>query len=217
MARKPKAATPPETGNVLVVSRTPAESEERATARAILRPAVRAALTIKEITKGVDLNLSELVDALADQAQAVSEGKPERTEAMLVAQAHTLDALFAELVRRSVLNMGEYMDAADRYMRLALKAQGQCRATVETLAEMKNPMAGAYVRQANIAGGHQQVNNAPLAHAREIENQQSKLSGGENGLLENAGTSPVAGGANPPLEALGAVYRASDTGGEGKG
>jgi transposase InsO family protein len=44
-------------------------------------------------------------------------------------------------------------------MRLALKAQSQCRATVEALAEMKNPKPVAYVQQANIANGPQQVNN----------------------------------------------------------
>jgi hypothetical protein len=31
----------------------------------------------------------------------------------------------------------EYLDATDRYLRLALKAQGQCRATLETLAAIK--------------------------------------------------------------------------------
>ena len=30
-------------------------------------------------------------------------------------------------------------DKRDRYMRLALKAQAQCRATLETLATVKNP------------------------------------------------------------------------------
>ena len=33
------------------------------------------------------------------------------------------------------------VDQIDRFTRLALKAQGQCRATIETLALMKNPPA----------------------------------------------------------------------------
>jgi len=61
--------------------------------------------------------------------------------------------------RRAALNMGEHMGAMETYMRLALKAQSQCRTTLETLAEIKNPRAVAFVKQANIAGGHQQVNN----------------------------------------------------------
>jgi hypothetical protein len=36
---------------------------------------------------------------------------------------------------------------------LALKAQSQCRATLETLAAIKNPQPVAFVRQANIAHG----------------------------------------------------------------
>jgi len=39
-----------------------------------------------------------------------------------------------------------------------LKAQSQCRATLEALAAIKNPPI-VYARQANIAAGPQQVNN----------------------------------------------------------
>lgn len=49
--------------------------------------------------------------------------------------------------------MGEYLNATDTYLRLALKAQAQCRATLQTLAEIKNPRPVAFVKQANIAHG----------------------------------------------------------------
>lgn len=53
---------------------------------------------------------------------------------MLAAQARRLDRLFAELVDVSTtMSACKYVDAADRYMRLALKAQAQCRSTVEAL------------------------------------------------------------------------------------
>lgn len=39
------------------------------------------------------------------------------------------------------------------------KCSTQCRATLETLAEIKNPRPVVFVRQANIANGPQQVNN----------------------------------------------------------
>jgi hypothetical protein len=62
-------------------------------------------------------------------------------------------------------------------MRLALKAQSQCRATLEALANIKNPPV-VIARQANFAAGPQQVNNsvnrAARAHAgenHEIDNQ----------------------------------------------
>lgn len=48
----------------------------------------------------------------------------------------------------------------ESFLRLALKAQNQCRATLETLAGIKNPPV-VIARQANInhGNGNQQVNN----------------------------------------------------------
>jgi hypothetical protein len=51
---------------------------------------------------------------------------------MLTVQAITLDRVFTELTRRAALNMGN-LDATDRCLRLAMKAQAQSRATVESL------------------------------------------------------------------------------------
>jgi hypothetical protein len=38
------------------------------------------------------------------------------------------------------------MEKFDPFLRLALKAQSQCRATWEAIAEVKNPRAVAFVR-----------------------------------------------------------------------
>lgn len=70
-----------------------------------------------------------------------------------------LNAIFNELARRAANNMGTYLGTTETYLRLALKAQAQSRATVEALAEMKKPHSVAFVKQANIAHGPQQVNN----------------------------------------------------------
>jgi len=80
-----------------------------------------------------------MVNALRTSGKAVNKGDLSAAENMLQAQAIALDAIFAEMARRSAVNMGEFLDATDRYIRLALKAQSQCRATVETLAVIKNP------------------------------------------------------------------------------
>jgi hypothetical protein len=61
-------------------------------------------------------------------------------------------------------------------MRLGLKAQSQCRTTIEALALLKNPPNVAFVRQANIANGHQQVNNG---------NRQALARAGENSIQAN--------------------------------
>jgi hypothetical protein len=94
---------------------------------------------------------------------------------MLTCQAVTLDAVANECFRRAALNMGEYPDAMERYMRLGLKAQAQARATWETIATIKNPPV-VYAKQANFAAGHQQVNNSPTyAQAETQESRQNEV------------------------------------------
>jgi hypothetical protein len=58
---------------------------------------------------------------------------------MLLAQALTLDGIFTEMARRAAGNMGQYLDATERYMRMALKAQAQSRATLQALADLHRP------------------------------------------------------------------------------
>jgi len=114
--------------------------------------------------------------------------------------------------------MGQYMNATETYLRLALKAQGQCRATLETLAMIKNPQPVAFVRQANIAHGPQQVNNAPAqpgesSRARESENQQNKLLESQNGDRLEFGKADAAKETDSSLEAVGALHRPKDCSG----
>ena len=104
--------------------------------------------------------IAELVDALSAHVKATHGGDLSRTEGMLVTQAQTLDLLFNKLVQVAAANMGAgYLDATETYMKLAFRAQSQCRAVAETLQNMKNPRPLAFFNQANIANGPQQVNN----------------------------------------------------------
>jgi hypothetical protein len=50
-----------------------------------------------------------------------------------------MDSMFTEFARRAAINMGQYLETAERYGRLAMKAQGNCRATLETLAKLHQP------------------------------------------------------------------------------
>jgi hypothetical protein len=72
-----------------------------------------------------------------------------RPKGQLVSHAHALDAIFVNLMRRGLRSIDKgYLDAGERYTRLALKAQAQCRAILDSLTEMKNPPAGG-IRQAS--------------------------------------------------------------------
>ena len=52
--------------------------------------------------------------------------------------------------------MSEYLDAAERYGRLAMKAQGNCRATLEALAKLHQPREQT-VRHVHVNEGGQAV------------------------------------------------------------
>jgi len=201
----------------LEIQGKPGDCGAKLLAQTALRPTVQGAVTVQQYGKKFgELDLMGLVGALTEQTQAVNNGDMGRGEAMLAVQAHTLDAIFNALAQRAAINIGEYLDATDRYMRLALKAQSQCRATLETLATIKNPPMMGYVKQANIAHGPQQVNNgaAPISEprARENENLQNKLLGVNDGERLDFETTSTASGADPAMATVGEIDRAKDTG-----
>ncbi|UVJ44299.1 hypothetical protein NVV94_01400 [Pseudomonas sp. LS1212] len=92
--------------------------------------------------------VTEMVGGLSRQSAAIRSGEMSRAECMLLAQAHTLDDLFAMLAIQALTS--NKLDVMERYMRLVLKSQSQARATLRTLAEIKVPRQMAFVLQANI-------------------------------------------------------------------
>jgi hypothetical protein len=172
-------------------------------------------------TVGDGLDLTATFNALQASGRAVQAGDLSGVEAVLAAQLVALNTVFGEMARRSALNMGEHLDATDRYMRLALRAQSQCRATAETLALIKQGPP-VFARQANIAHGPQQVNNG-IPHASRTDPRACEQSAsGHPELLESRdgerldpGTAGTAGRGNPTVEAVGTEHRPEDARGQG--
>jgi hypothetical protein len=193
----------------------PGETEDGMRAKTALRPTVRAAQTLASFDEswGETNDLTALVGKLADQVQAVQRGELGRAEEMLIAQAHTLDMLFHKLVHRSMANSkGGYLDASEIYMRLALRTQSQCRATLETLSVVKNPPSVAFVRQANIANGAPlQVNNgtAPAEPPRAREIPQPQLLEQHPHERLDTGTTQATSGRDPTMAPVGKVNGAA--------
>ena len=178
-------------------------------AREMLRPSSLAGNAIDQLKLGGDqTDVIALTLALREQINLVSkENDLSRAEEMLICQAHSLDALFFALTKRATMNMGEYLDAAEKYMRMALRAQSQCRATLETLALLKNPPNPTFIRQANVAHGPQQVNNGSpppgaTPRARETESRRSELLEQSNGERLDPGTAGAASEADPAMATL---------------
>lgn len=191
-------------------------------AKVLTKPEVGAAAII-ETWQANTHDVNELAAELRRQSEGVIDGDMGRAEAMLLSQAHALEAIFVNLARRATNQ--EYLSQWETYMRIALKAQSQCRATLEALSEIKHPRSVAFIQQANVANGPQQVNNGASsvsntrpsagAHAQAEKSgfPQDQLSGAANELLPDAGASGIAGGVNPPLAAVGEVHRTEDGGG----
>lgn len=166
---------------------------------------------------GADLDLTAYAAELRKQADAVVAGDTTSIETMLMTQANTLDMMFNHLARKAF--NAEYLSQADVHLRHAMKAQAQCRATLEALAEIKNPRAVAFVKQANIAHGHQQVNNgaAPGTVADSRARTQESGASQSNELLEHhhgerldIRAARTATGGDTTVEAVGAIDRAEN-------
>ncbi|MCY7319997.1 MAG: hypothetical protein LH617_14970 [Ramlibacter sp.] len=229
---KPKAAAPAlvDKSRLLQVTARPGVSEDRLMAdvatAGIASNASTAIAFMRHEYPG--LSLTDIVRSLQEQGRRVNGNDFAQQEQMLNAQSNALNAVFAELCRRAALNIGEYPEATERYLRLAFRAQSQCRATVETLAAIKNPPV--FTRQANIAHGPQQVNNgaatnnetntrthAPAHGKTEIEPTKLLAEDRNGSTLMDAGTAAKAARGNPAVEAVGAVHRPTKRRGKGEG
>lgn len=204
MSKKKQTGDP----STLYVHTQDNEEQDLAVARTFLQPTVNCALSIKECYKSQDsLSVLGIRKALSDQLEKLHNGEMKRAEAMLLTQAHTLDTLFSTLLIRSQRNMGDYFPAAEKYMKLALKAQSQCRTTIEALHEMKNPRP--YIQ--NNKAQYQQVNNGEQAsRARENEKQSNELLEDNSHEWMDTVTPQEAGRDDKELETVGKEHGSQD-------
>lgn len=197
------------------------EDMQAAATRMLIGPlaSARLAVQLAEKQSGGTFNVAPFADALVRAAKLVNSGNMDDVEATLVNQATALNVMFGELGSVAISNMDKHPETAERFFRMAMKAQNQCRMTLETLSNMKNPPV-IYARQTNIAHGPQQVNNGLMpstTHVGEIPNPPSKLlERGHEQRMDTPAQSPT-GSSNSAVETLAAVDRASNSVGQGKG
>ena len=200
----------PNPKNTLTVVEEKGVSAERQIAELGLSSLTANAATSVRFAKGSfgDLNLADSIDVMRAKVDRVKEGDLSDVEATLTAQAATLDIIFNELARRAALNMGEHLSATETYLRMAFKAQSQCRATLETLAEVKYPKAATFVKQQNVAyqqqvnnGGDNATNTPAGAHAHgKKPNQLNQLLEAQHGERLDRRTKGTAGGNDSNLD-----------------
>lgn len=213
--KAPPSLTPPTTAVPVDFGKDSAECH-RNTAALTTSPELAAYRVVKaaEANSGLGdlLDTPALLAELREQATRARAGTTAAQEAMLVNQAVALQSLFARLAERAMGNTE--VTPFEANMRMALRAQSQCRATIETLALLRNPPV-VYAKQANIANGPQQVNNGP-APARKSEIKPNELSHAHE-LLPDRRASSAASGAYPPAQNMGKIDGAAIAKRKGEG
>ena len=129
------------------------------------------------------LDLTECFAQMLGRAKEVSNGSTQSQEAILAGQIISLNAIYTDLALMARNNRSNCV-VFERLMRLALKAQSNCRATAEALAAIQNPPT-VFAQHANIANGPQQINNGfPSANCSARAKNSDSL---PNELLEAHG------------------------------
>lgn len=163
--RKAKAkASDPAAPTPLNVGVRPDETNRQAIARKLTGPFTRhgfvtgeACTRLVESFDSADKpGLTEYAWAIKERADKAATGDMEASSALLMAQALSLDGIFTEYARIALVNVSKHMDASERYMRLALKAQANSRATLEALAKLHQPREQT-VRHVHVNEGGQAV------------------------------------------------------------
>lgn len=207
--RKAPAAKP--TPNVQVPQRSTPE-DRKLGAALINRPAFQAARLVRVYQPAVcdgagddfTPRIEELTAELQQQATTVQDGDLRRAESMLMSQAHALQAIFAHFGERA--KNAETWEGLQTMMGLALKAQSQCRATLETLVEVKFPRQTQFVRQQNVAMNQQVNNGAGESRARgETLESTTELLGRTDGV--DTAKTGAAGTAHQGMAPLASVDR----------
>lgn len=185
--------------NTLEVEAKDGEDRELLLARLAMEPGTRHASVSASYASGIfghthqtpiGSSISVMGDAMA-QARAGDKALPSN---MLAAQAMALDSMFTELARRSAANMGHHLDATDRYMRLALKAQAACRANLEALAKLHQPRE-QIVKHVHVNEGGQAIVADQFHH--HTGGKKSEQSAEQPHATGTVGESPALLGADP--------------------
>lgn len=151
-------------------------------------------------------NLKKIQADLKEQIKALESGDLTQIEAMLYSQSIVLQDMCLTIMGMM------WMSTSDPHhfntlAHLVLKTQNQCRATLATLANTRNPNRATFIKQQNNAI-NQQINNV------DSHSETKKIPQPQNELLKDAIDETMDSGrtletitVNTSLEALGKINR----------
>ena len=145
-------------------------------------------------------------DGVEETLAKVKSRNLEDLEAILVNQVYVLNGLFNQLVIQGQASLTEpavvrsLPNHPKTMLNVALKAQTQCRATVQTINELKNPKKTTFIKN--------QLNNVKM----ELEERIEQLEETEHGSKKlDRRTEATTISVNPEVEAVEVIDRSKDT------
>ena len=196
MAKKPKDSNL----DKFTLTHIPEQDDLKTTTEFFLSQSAIGASTVKVLNfNGSIPNDSislEYTKMLLEKAfERVRDGDLAILEEMLLGQAFALNMAFNSLSARATRQLD--ISTMQMLMNLCFKAQNQSRATIDSLIRLKQPSNTQFIKQANIAQGHQQVNNL----AEKNITPQNELLEDRYAHLDTR-TTPTTTGIDTALEAL---------------
>jgi len=167
-----------------------------------------------------DSDVEMILEIQAMQAR-LATGNLSDAENMLMSQAVALQGIFASLstAAKTALRGKNGIQTMQTMMSLALRAQSGSRATLQALGDLKFPRQATFIKQANVANGHQQVNNGTTNSRTKEKNPTTanELSGPPHELLQDTGTSRPSIAGDPQMATVGKINRTKVRCGQGEG
>lgn len=161
-----------------------------------------------QITKQIDMEYAKKI--IEQGVELLKKGDLSKLEEMLYSQAVALNMMFSSLSLKATHQSN--IDVRTSITNLCLKAQNQSRNTIQTLINLKQPSQTAFIKQANIAHGHQQINNGETqTSVRNFQNKSNELLEVKDGQRLDTGKKAETERVNSELEAVGAIHRGQDT------
>ena len=166
------------------------ETADQKNSRLVTGPDLSACVVIGAYG-GKSIDPVTMIKTLQAQAEAIHEGDLRQIESMLLNQAIALQTMFGELASNAANE--KTLTGKQVLTQLALRAQSGSRASLQTLAEVKNPRQVAIVKQTNFAHTQQVNNGVPLSSG----GKKSELTPNELFAEESYGSTKMDPGATP--------------------
>lgn len=198
---KPKITNP----NEFILKRIAGQDDLKTSTEYFLSQSTIGALTTKSLNfnggiSNESISLEYAKEVLERSFKELKEGDVSILEEMLLNQAFALNMAFNSLSLRATRQQD--VSTMQMLMNLCFKAQNQSRATIDSLVRLKQPSSTQFIKQTNIAQGHQQINNLAEKNATP---QNELLKDSYEKLDARTTTTPK--GINTTLEALDDVNR----------